>query len=335
MLEAIPGYISSRTFIAPSPRSLTAITPAVGGILRVARAASGYDLLHVHGEVASALCLPAFARCPSIVTLHGLNLLRRTRGVRTRLAQLNLRTIIRAADRTICVSRGELDDIRAVSARLAEKCELVPNGVDLPHLPDTSERRAARAALGVPDGTMLAVWVGALDIPKEPRVAVNAVIAAARRGASLRLAIVGDGPLRRETELAASEDRAVVDFHGHCTDVRPFMAAGDIFVLSSAREGLPFSLLEAMAMGLSPVVAVGRGGIEDVVHGAGTAVRHGDHDALAQALLELATSPELRARLGEAARTRVAERFGAERMRAHTRSVYDRVVVKRHGTLAS
>ena len=88
---------------------------------------------------------------------------------------------------------------------LTERCIVVPNGVELPPPVTASERQAARTALGIDDGTVLSLWVGALDVPKQPQVAVRAVIDAAREDAPIQLAIVGDGPLRPDAELAASE----------------------------------------------------------------------------------------------------------------------------------
>ena len=64
MLEGMTGYVPARTYIAPSPRVLTAIAPALASIVRIPLAASGCDLLHVHGEVAGALCLPALLGDP-------------------------------------------------------------------------------------------------------------------------------------------------------------------------------------------------------------------------------------------------------------------------------
>ena len=133
-----------------------------------------------------------------------------------------------------------------------------------------------------------------------------------------------------EAELAAAENAAVISFLGHRDDVRPLLAAADVFVLSSLREGLPFSLLEAMAMGLPSVVAAG-GGMEDVVGGAGIAVRPGDEPGLTNALTTLATDPVLRARLGRTARARAADDFGVEQMRARTREVYERILHERQG----
>ena len=196
------------------------------------------------------------------MTLHGLNLVRRASGLRLALARASLRAIVRAADCTICVSAAELDELRAVEPALAERCIVIPNGVELPPPATASERQAARTALGIDDGTVLSLWVGALDVPKQPHIAVRAVIEVARQGVPIRLAIVGDGPMRHDAERAASARAGVVRFFGHRRDLRPFLAAADLFILSSAREGLPFSLLEAMAMGLPPVVAVGGEGVE-------------------------------------------------------------------------
>ena len=70
------------------------------------------------------------AMCPSVVTLHGLHLLRRVAGLRRRLAVLNLRLILRSAGRTICVSRSEHEALlRAVGVQAGRRAVLVPNGV--------------------------------------------------------------------------------------------------------------------------------------------------------------------------------------------------------------
>ena len=329
-LEEVHGYVVTREFLASSARNRIPTPRALGGVVRVNREASRYDLVHVHGEVAGTLSLPALATNPSVLTLHGLNLVRRVAGPLAAAARANLRAIISAADCTICVTQAEVDEIRGVDTRLAAKCVVVPNGVELPPPVTGEERKRARTALGASDDTVLALWVGTLDKPKQPHVAVRAVIAGARRGVPVHLAIVGAGPLREEAELAAAEDGAAISFLGHRDDVRPLLAAADVFVLSSLREGLPFSLLEAMAMGLPAVVAAG-GGMEDVVGEAGIALRPGDESGLTNALTTLAMDPELRARLGRTARDRAADEFGVAQMRARTREVYERVLRDRKG----
>lgn len=330
-LEAVHGYRMTREFLAPSARIQLSAPRIVSGVVRVNRGASHYDLVHVHGEIAGTLSLPALARNPSVLTLHGLNLVRRVAGPLAAAARANLRAIIGAADRVICVTHAELVEIEAVDPSLGAKCAVIPNGVELPPPASATERKETRTALGIGDETVLALWVGTLEKPKQPHVAVRAAIACARRDVPLHLAIVGAGPLRQEAELAAAENTSVVSFLGHRDDVRSLLAAADVFVLSSLREGLPFSLLEAMASGLPSVVAAG-GRMEDVVGGAGIAVQPGDVSGLTDALAALAMGPALRARLARTARARAADEFGVAQMRARTREVYERVLREREAT---
>jgi glycosyltransferase involved in cell wall biosynthesis len=324
-LEAVHGYAMTREFLAPSARIRTSTRRVVKGVVQVNREASHYDLVHVHGEVAGTLSLPALARNPSVLTLHGLNLVRRVAGPLAAAARANLRAIIGAADRVICVTQAELDEIEAVDLRLGAKCAVIPNGVELPPPATAIERKQTRTALGIGDETVLALWVGTLKEPKQPQVAVRAAIACARRDVPVHLAVVGAGPLQQEAECAAAENPSVVSFLGHRDDVQPLLAAADVFVLSSLREGLPFSLLEAMAMGLPSVVAAG-GGMEDVLGETGIAVQPGDESGLTDALAALATEPVLRARLARTARARATAEFAVAQMRARTHDVYEQVL---------
>src|SRR3989442_12626622 len=100
-------YRFTRTFLAPGPRGAGTIRAVVRNGAHVPFAARRHDLIHVHGEVASAVCLPSLAMRPSIVTLNGLHLLRRVSGPGREAANVNLRLLVRAAGRTICVSESE------------------------------------------------------------------------------------------------------------------------------------------------------------------------------------------------------------------------------------
>jgi glycosyltransferase involved in cell wall biosynthesis len=105
--------------------------------------------------------------------------------------------------------------------------------------------------------------------------------------------------------------------------VDPYLAALDLFVLPSAWEALPLSLLEAMSCGL-PVLATEVGGTPEVVKDGvnGRVVPHGDELELAVGLLELLSDPLLRARFGEAGRRAHRARFRVERMLDDTEALY-------------
>ncbi|WP_018086546.1 glycosyltransferase family 4 protein [Desulfurispora thermophila] len=141
----------------------------------------------------------------------------------------------------------------------------------------------------------------------------------------LRLVLVGDGPLMSELRALAGElgigERVI--FTGMRRDIPQLMHCFDIFVLPSLTEGLPLTVLEAMAAGLV-VVASRVGGIPEAVWDGQTGflVPPGDEAALAEKLRYLVQQPELRCRMGEAGRMRVLEEFTAQSMVQKTEQLY-------------
>jgi glycosyltransferase involved in cell wall biosynthesis len=147
--------------------------------------------------------------------------------------------------------------------------------------------------------------------------------AASRGGPRVVLVVVGDGPERGRIEQAARSAppavRVVLPGAGRPEDWLP---AFDVFVLSSDTEGLPVSLLEAMACGIPPVVTA-VGAMPAVVEGGcGVVVAPGDPRALAEAIASLARDPARRAHVGSAARRRVQDRFSAESMARAYEALY-------------
>ena len=320
VLGSMPGYRFTRIHLAPSRKP--GLTSLARGVADVARRSRDHDLLHVHGEVASALFLPLLALRASVVTLHGLHLLRRVTGVRRRAAGLNLRAVVRAADRTICVSSTERDALSAVVGSVeVRRTVVVHNGARIP-LARTSkvERGRVREELGLSTAEVVGIWVGSLDERRDPL----AVVRAAER-TSTSLLVVGDGPLRPQVKRAADTHVRVL---GHRNDIPRLLDVADFFVLMSHREGLSFALVEAMAHGLPAIVADVAENLE-AVGDSGVAVPYGDEDAVAAALQGLVQNREDRLARGERAALRAAERFDAEDMIARTRTVYDDVLAER------
>jgi glycosyltransferase involved in cell wall biosynthesis len=304
MLEGMPGYTFTRVHLAPARKP--GPLPVARGIAAVARQIRQHDLVHIHGEVTGTLFLPLLLTRPSVVTLHGLHLLRRVSGQARKLAELNLRALVRAADRTICVSHAEHEALAAVVA--SAKTVVVHNGVKV--------REAAETQLDLP--APVGIWVGSLDERRDPLC----VVRAAER-TSTSLLVVGEGAMRGDVERAAGPHVRVLGQRG---DVDNLLAAADFFVLMSQREGLAFALLEAMAQGLPAIVAEIPENLE-AIGDSGIAVPYGDEDAVAAAMLRLANHDE-RARLGGRARHRAAELFSAALMTARTQAVYDAVLAE-------
>jgi glycosyltransferase involved in cell wall biosynthesis len=131
--------------------------------------------------------------------------------------------------------------------------------------------------------------------------------------------VAGDGPL---ADRVRGEGVRALGFR---EDTARLLAASDLFVLPSAREGLSLALLEAMGHGL-PCVVSDDPGNREAVGDAGVVHPVGDAPALAEALAALAADPDKRARLGAAARARVQERFTLERFLGDMRGVLDDVL---------
>jgi glycosyltransferase involved in cell wall biosynthesis len=179
---------------------------------------------------------------------------------------------------------------------------LTPNGVDAGRFrPDPDVRRAVRAELGIPDGDVVALFVGGDWHGKGLALAIAAVAQA-----PIRLLVVGAGDERRFRALA---DRlgAAVTFVGRRTDPERYYAASDVFLLPSWYETFSLAAFEAAASGL-PVVAAPVSGVDELVgDGEAGLIVERDADALGAALADLSSSPETRERLGAAARERSAE----------------------------
>jgi glycosyltransferase involved in cell wall biosynthesis len=210
--------------------------------------------------------------------------------------------------RTICVARSELAaGVRARTCR-ADATVVIRNGVRL----DRPRRRHPAVA----DGPATVLAVGRLREPKDFLTLVRAT--AQLPAGSARVLIVGDGPDRAaiDHEVSRLGLRDTVELLGERADVAELLAGSDVFVLPSRSEGMPMSVLEAMAAGL-PVVASAVGGVPELVRDGetGTLVAPGDPGALAGALGALVADPAQRTRLGAAARTRAEAEFGIEACR--------------------
>ncbi|PZX13452.1 glycosyltransferase involved in cell wall biosynthesis [Palleronia aestuarii] len=188
-----------------------------------------------------------------------------------------------------------------------ERMRIVHCGVD-PALYDGAERSG-------PGKTIL--FVGRLAAIKGVALLLDAVAALAPDHPDLRLTLVGDGPDRAGLEARARDlgIAEAVTFTGYLgqAEVAEHLARADIFALPSFAEGVPVVLMEAMAARL-PVVAPRVAGVPELVADgeAGFVVPPGDPETLKVRLDTLLSDADLRARMGEAGRARVAAEYDAK-----------------------
>lgn len=204
----------------------------------------------------------------------------------------------------------------------ANKVHWICTGVDAerfrPGLPRLWRRQA-----GVGEEELLFGFVGALRPEKNLGLILRAFAAAGIPKS--KLALVGDGVERSRLEQAAREEGIAerVLFPGRVSDPAAYLAALDVFLLSSSTEQTSNALLEAMACGL-PAVSTDVGDSGELLGNTGlpAVVPSGDLQAFTDALTLLARDPTLRARLGAANRRRCMERYPLERMVREYEALY-------------
>jgi glycosyltransferase involved in cell wall biosynthesis len=196
------------------------------------------------------------------------------------------------------------------------KTEVLVHGVPLAALQARrSERDRARATQGWAADDVVVVIVANLRANKDYPTLFAAATSAVAADPRLRFVSIGQGPLEEELRGALARTGLGSRFVmlGYHDDPASVVAGADVFTLSSRHEGLPISLLEAIALGIPPVVTAVGGNAEVVTDEVdGLLVPPGDPVALATAYLRLAGAPDERARLGAAAARR-AEAFDIAR----------------------
>lgn len=258
----------------------------------------------------------------------------RVRGLR-RLAPWRIRLAARMFRRRVewhladvVLPVGETVRRRLINRGLpAHRSLAIPNGVNVQRLKETpGAGERIRKAHGI-DAACVVGSMGRFSGGKGFRRLIHALAEVDRPEVALLL--VGDGPERPSLEAEAERVgvRSRVFFVGWRDDINAYLNAMDIFALPSDYEGVPRSILEAMATA-RPVVATEVGGVRDVVHHGRTGylVPAGDQAALIGALQKLIDQPELRQRFGRAGRKLVESCFSEGMMVRRTLDVYEQLL---------
>ncbi len=216
------------------------------------------------------------------------------------------RWLLRVSGATIVTGSQALKkDFCSVGWLASERVAVLPHGLD------AAAYANVQPAAGLPPASVRVVYAGRLHAEKGTDVLLEAWRLVHQAEPEARLLFVGATADERHSALLKKIGIAdVCDFAGYADDIKPWLATGDLFVLSSPQEGASYALLQAQAAGL-PVVATRGGGNPELTRENETAllVLSNDAPALAAALLELIRQPERRKQMGVAARAFVAENF--------------------------
>ncbi len=210
-----------------------------------------------------------------------------------------------------------------------EKVVSIPTGVDLSAFDPGKPRKDLREELGLPPDTVLVGMVSVIRSWKGHDCFVEAAGVVAKKMPGVRFIIAGDGPRKESIERLIKEKglSEAVLMLGHREDVPQVMASLDILAQPSySNEGVPQTILQALAMGLAVVSSDLRPLLEVVSDGStGLVVPAKDPEALAEKIMLLAKDERLRKRLGEAGGRMVRQRFSVEGMADRVEEIYGRL----------
>jgi glycosyltransferase involved in cell wall biosynthesis len=287
--------------------------------LKIVHHARRADVVHCTGWDASLWGrIAAFlARRPMLITEHtpGRNLqVTEGNASRARAIALHNRILDRITYATIAVAAWQIALLENEGVR-RESIVRIPNAVPVRDLRRRAESGPTRASLDIPEGAPIVVHLARFVPQKGQLTTLRAVARLRDRIGDIRVLFVGDGPERAIVEREAKglgADWAV--FLGRRDDVPGILRLADLSVLPSRGEGLPMSLIEAMALG-TPVVATDVGDVRWLLEStdAGVCVAAGDERAFGEACARVLEDSELRERMAAAGR-RAAPDFDAVKM---------------------
>lgn len=241
-------------------------------------------------------------------------------GVR-RKYRLGRRVLSRIIHRFVALSRELEEWLVGPCGVPRAKVIRICNGVDTEKFRSSTRSDAPASDIPFPDGATVVGSITRFQAIKDPLTLISAMLQAwprARdRGIDLRLAMVGDGPLREQARemLQKAGELDAAWLPGSRDDVPSLLSRFEVFALTSLREGISNTVLEAMATGIPLVVTDTGGNKELVVQGEnGFLVPIASPAAIADAILAIATDAGLRARMAAASRARAVEHYSLERM---------------------
>lgn len=287
------------------------------------------EIVHTHSPKAGIVGMLAASICNVPVKIHtvaGLPLMETT-GMKRWLLNAVEKVVYRCADWVLPNSK-ELKDFIVENNLLDDSNKLTvigngsSNGVDLNYFTINDKIKqdtdSFKAEHGITEQHTVLGFVGRLAFYKGINELVNAFEQLQKQNKNLKLILVGPleelNPLE-ETTIRKMETNPDIIAVGHQNDIRKFLAATDIFVFPSYREGFPQALMQANAMGL-PSVATDINGCNEIIEDRknGILIKPKSESAIINACQELLSNPQQRVLMGQMARKNISENFEQQKL---------------------
>jgi glycosyltransferase involved in cell wall biosynthesis len=240
------------------------------------------------------------------------------------------RLLLERRDRVVAVGEAVRRALIQNEGIPSARVRVIYNGIDLSQFsPKGLDDDSIRREISIGDADLMIIQVARLDYLKDHATAIQVMEHLVKSHTRARLVLVGDGPELGKIEALTRKCGLTehVRFLGLRTDVARLLHAADLFLLTSISEGIPLTLIEAMAAGL-PVVATQVGGVPEVVQDGATGLLAParDADSLAGKIKCLAGNPELRRQMSQRARDRARGCFSECLMHGKYLELYTEIV---------
>ena len=276
-----------------------------------------FDVVHTHGSKGGIIGRLAAHRTGGARVIHTGHTFptQWAQGLKKSFYAALERRAARWTDRIIALSDSQKRLLLDGRICPAEKITVLANAINVDAVAGPNRRAGARERLGLPPDAPIVGMVGRIVEQKEPTLFVQTARIIRQALPDARFVWIGDGPLREKMEAAARDagllGRNLVTT-GCREDARELYAAFDVFLMTTAWEGMPYAVLEAMAASL-PVVAVNVPGMNEIVEdGATGRLAEADASALAAEVVGLLANADVRNAYGEAGRRRVAGNYSVK-----------------------
>ncbi len=293
-----------------------------------------FDIVHTHNEAAHfyAGLAARLSRVPCLITTEHSRHYIDDAHMRRRLQKF---LMSRITDRWVTVSE-ELARVSVERDGLAlKKLSVIPNGIDVERFmkPDSADDKlyALRREIGVPEKAKIVIMVARLHPLKNHEMLIQAMAEIKDQNDNVHVILAGDGEMRDQlVRLTQSLGLgSIVHFLGYKQDVRTHLWLSDVFVLCSKTEGMPLSLLEAMAARVPLIITRTANKAELITDGVNGKVAESDVKALASALSDALRDPDKSRKMSENGFEFVREHFSLETMMNRYQGLYKEIIGER------
>ena len=287
-----------------------------------------YDLIHAHCHLFFSTIMASLVRRigspPLIITTHGIM----SASAPDWFNLLYMKTIgkwtLKSADRVICYTEMEKDTLGNMLKIDSEKISVIPNGVDTDLFrPDPNNNKRSNQSNAI---TIL--WVGRFVRGKGVEYIIHAAKILVKEVPNLKILLIGDGPskgkIKSLIEKSNLKKNVIIKENVPNENMPEVYQKADIFVLPSLNEGVPKTLLEAMACG-KPVIISEFPHLEELIKNAGLTFPKGDVHALADRIMRLIRDKELAKELGNNGRNKIVEDHSWENTVSKMIELYEEV----------